>query len=147
LTKVNESPSHDAYTLPGIHGGQVSFSRQRKAIAALFLGAWLFALFAGMATACQPQPSCCAQGDGMAMAAGHGGDEGLTASCLQFCNDDIPLLAKDKLVQDQPAGAPLHVASIGVLPPVASASAVIAEHIAHPPSDIPLLLRTLRFAL
>jgi hypothetical protein len=147
LTKVNESLRYDAYTLPGIHGGQVSLSRQRKTIAALFLGVWLFALFAGMATACQPQPSCCAQGDGMAMAAGHGGDEDLTASCLQFCHDDIPILTKYKLVQDQPAGTPLLVASIGVLPPAASASAVIAEHVAHPPSDIPLLLRTLRFAL
>lgn len=127
----------------------MSFSRQRRTIAALFLGAWLFALFAGMATACMPQISCCSQGDGMAMAmgAGHDGDEGLQASCLQFCNDDIPILAKQKLFPDQPAGAPLLVASIGVLPPTASASAVIAEHVAHPPSDIPLLLRTLRFAL
>ena len=125
----------------------MSFSRQRRTIAALFLGAWLFALFSGMATACMPQPSCCSQGDGMVMGAGHDGEEGLLASCLQFCNDDIPVFAKQKLVQDQPAGAPLLVASLGVLPPPASASAVSAEHVAHPPSDIPLLLRTLRFAL
>lgn len=125
----------------------MSFSRQRRSIAALLVGAWLFTLFAGMATACLPQSSCCSQGDGMVMGAGHDGDEDLLASCLQACNEDIPILAKSKFVYDHHAGAPLLVASIDVLPPPASASAVAAENAAHPPSDIPLLLRTRRFAL
>ena len=75
----------------------------------------------------------------MVIGTGHDGDEGMLASGLQFCNDDIPILAKQRLVLDPPAGTPLLVASIGVLAPQASAAEVFAERVAHPPSDIPLL--------
>ena len=81
------------------------------------------------------------------MGAGHDGDENASAGCQQFCNDDIPLLGKLQLVQDQPAGQPLLVASVSQFLLTAPASAVTAVHFAHPPPDVPILLQTLRLAL
>lgn len=126
----------------------MNLHRHRRALASLFLGAWLLAMFVGMANACLPGPAAAAEPRaGMGMCTAHDDGDGPAPGCLEFCYDDAPLLGKLQLVQDQPAGAPQFVASLGVLPPPASAPAVIAEHVAHPPSDIPLLLRTLRFAL
>jgi hypothetical protein len=83
----------------------------------------------------------------MAMGGGQDGDESQSAGCQQFCNVDTPLISKLQLVQDQPAGQPLLVASVSTLLSRVPASAVPAVYLAHPPPDVPILLRSLRLAL
>lgn len=111
------------------------------------LGTWLFAVFVGLANACVPQPFEASQNVGMAMGSAPDGDDDLSANCLQFCSIDTPPLSKLQLIQDQPAGQSLLVASVGNLLLPAPAPAVIVLHLAHPPADVPILLRSLRLAL
>jgi hypothetical protein len=121
--------------------------RHRKVVSSVILAAWLFALFAGIANACLPEPGNAGQTAGMAMGAGRGGDESQSSDCQQFCNIDTPLLSKLQLVQDQPTGQPLLLASVGNLLSPAPASAAPVMYLAHPPPDVPILLRSLRLAL
>jgi hypothetical protein len=121
--------------------------RHRKALAALVLGTWLFAFFVGVANACNALPSGGMQDAGMAMGASHDGDEDGPSSCLQFCNDDTPVVGKVQVDQDQPAGQPLLVAPLAVDCAPSPVLAGPAGPLAHPPPDVPLLLRTLRLAL
>jgi hypothetical protein len=123
--------------------------RHRKPLASLFLGVWLFALFAGIASACLTDEAAnTAQMSGMAMAMGqHDGNHAKPPGCEQFCKSDTPLLTKLQLVQDQPAGQPLLVASVDVLSMPLVARSAASAHRAHAPPDVPLLLRTLRLAL
>ena len=125
----------------------MSLRRHRKALTSLILGTWLFAVFVGIANACPPESANTAQSDGMAMGPGQDGDGSQFAGCQKFCNDDTPLFSKLKLVQDQPAGQPLLVASVSPVLSLAPALAVPAVYLAHPPPDVPLLLRSLRLAL
>jgi hypothetical protein len=127
---------------------EMSLRRHRKKLASLLLGAWLFALFAGIANACLPEPGNAGQTAGMAMGPGHDGDDSQSPDCRQLCNLDTPLLSKLRLVQDQPAGQPLLVASVStaLLSPV-PVSVVRMVYLAHPPPDVPVLLRSLRLAL
>ncbi len=123
--------------------------RHRKPLASLFLGVWLFALFAGVASACLTDEAAeTAQMSGMAMGMGqHDGDHAKPSGCEQFCKTDIPLLTKLQLVQDQPAGQPLLVAGVDVPSLPIVVRSVSSAYRAHPPPDVPLLLRTLRLAL
>jgi hypothetical protein len=111
------------------------------------LGAWLFAVFAGIANACLPESGNTIQNASMAMGTDHDGDPTRSAACEQFCNIDTPLFSKLQLVQDQPAGQPLLVASVSVLLSSAPASAAPVVYLAHPPPGVPILLRSLRLAL
>ena len=124
----------------------MNLRRHRRAVTSLILGAWLFALFAGIANACLAETADIMQTAGMAMSGGQDGDESQSA-CQQFCNVDTPLLSKLQLVQDQPAGQPPLVASVSTFPSPVPASAVPVAYLAHPPSDVPILLRSLRLAL
>ena len=121
--------------------------RHRKALTSLILGAWLFALFTGIANACLTEPSNAGQMAGMAMGVGHEGHETKSTACKQFCSDDTPLLTQLRLVQDQPPGHPLLVAVLTDLLPPAPASVEPVGYLAHPPPDVPILLRSLRLAL
>ena len=126
----------------------MNLRRRRRALASLFLGAWLFALFVGVANACLPGGAAdMSPTAAMAMGAGHGDGEDQAPGCLQFCYDDAPLFSKLQLVQDQPAGQPLLVASGSAMRSRVSASAPSMAYLAHPRQDVPLLLRTLRLAL
>jgi hypothetical protein len=125
----------------------MNFRRHRKALTSLILGAWLFALFAGIASACLTEPADAGQMAGMSMALGHDGHETKSAACQHYCDGDTPLLSQLKLVQDQPAGQPLLVAVFNDFPPLAPASVVPVGYLAHPPPDVPILLRTQRLAL
>ena len=123
--------------------------RNRKFFASAALGVWVFALFVGIANACswdgvtavphQQTTAAHAVGDAM--------DDGMAPGCEQFCSNDIPLLSALQLIQDQPAGQPLLVASISIIQSPTAAAAVIVVHIAHPPPDVPVLLRSHRLAL
>lgn len=121
--------------------------RHRKALGSLILGAWLFALFVGIANACVTGPGSASQGSGFAMEPDHEGDQGPSANCLQFCNDEPPILSKPQLVPDQPAAQPLWAATLTILRWPTPASTVTVVHLAHPPLDVPLLRRSLRLAL
>ena len=125
----------------------MNLRRHRRAVTSLILGAWLFALFVGIANACLPDTPNMAQTAGMAMGSGQDGDESQSAGCQEFCNVDTPLFSKLQLVQDQPAGQPLLVASVNTLLSPVPASAVPVVYLAHPPPDVPILLRSLRLAL
>jgi hypothetical protein len=125
----------------------MNLRRYRRTLASLLLGAWLFALFVGVAHACMPTPADACQERGIATGHGSDGDGGATGNCREFCGVDTPLYSKLQLVQDQPAGQPLLVASAGILPAPAVAPASTKRYLAHPPPDGPRLLRTLRLAL
>ena len=125
----------------------MSLRRHRRAVTSLILGAWLFALFVGIANSCLPETVNTMQTADMAIVPGEHGDESHSAGCQQFCSIDTPLFSKLQLVQDQPAGQPLLVASISTLVSPVPASAVAAVYLTHPPPDVPILLRSLRLAL
>ena len=126
----------------------MNLRRHRKPLASLFLGMWLFALFVGIAHACMTDDaSATGQMSGMAMGSGQDDGYGQPAGCEQFCKIDTPLFSKLQLVQDQPAGQPLMVASIDVPGTLVTLNSVSDAYRAHPPPDVPLLLRTLRLAL
>jgi hypothetical protein len=126
----------------------MNLRRHRKPLASLFLGMWLVALFAGIANACLLDVAPDAgQMSGMAMGSAHDGDQAQPTGCQQFCDTDIPLTSALQLVQDQPAGQPLLVASVAIAAAPTAAPSVLAAYRAHPPPDVPVLLRTLRLAL
>ena len=125
----------------------MNLRRHRRAVTFLILGAWLFALFAAIASACLPETGGTMQTAGMAMGTSQDGDNSESAGCDQFCNVDTPLFSKLQLVQDQPAGQPLLVASVSTLLSPVPVSAVPVMYLAHPPPDVPILLRSLRLAL
>ena len=125
----------------------MNLRRHRKTLAALLLGTWLFALFVGVAHACIATPVHACQDSGTTMGQGSDGDDDASGNCREFCSVDTPLPTKLQLVQDQPAGQPLLLASAGMLPARAVAPASTRSYQAHPPPDVPLLQRTLRLAL
>ena len=111
------------------------------------LGAWLFALFAAVASACVPgDPSTSHPASHVAMAE-HNPDGSAPSGCAQLCNDATPLLPKLQLVQDQPAEEPLLVAMPVVSSPTDLSNRVAATIFAHPPPDVPVLQRSHRLAL
>ena len=77
----------------------------------------------------------------------HHADESAQRDCAKFCNDDLPLPAKLMLVQDLPVAQPLLVPSFEVPVVVDASACVVPTHLAHPPPDVPLYLRSLRLAL
>lgn len=125
----------------------MTLRRHRRALGSLILGAWLFALFVGVVNACVISAGSASQGSGLALEPDHEGGQGLSANCLQLCNDESPLLSKPQLVPDQAAAQALLVATLTVLPWPTSASIVTVVHLAHPPPDVPPLRRSLRLAL
>jgi hypothetical protein len=124
--------------------------RHRKFITSSVLGFWMFVLFVGISNACS--------WDGVTAAphhptvAAHAADEfmddGMAPGCDEFCSNDLPLLSALKLVQEQPAGQALVVAThhdLGFLP--ISAPALRLARTAHPPSGVPFSLRIVRLTL
>jgi uncharacterized protein (DUF305 family) len=88
----------------------MNLRRHRKPLSALLGGAWLFALFVGIANACATTSSPVFGGQGTAMA-GDMRDQQPSTNCLQFCADDTPVFSKLQLVPDQPLGHALLIAS------------------------------------
>lgn len=123
--------------------------RHRRSVASLVLGMWLLAMFVGIANACLPGQGAAAHPAAhQSMAMGdHHQDGSAPPDCAQFCNDDLPLFAKLKLVQDLPAAQPLLVTPFDVPAAVDPSTRVVPTHLAHPPPDVPLYLRSLRLAL
>jgi hypothetical protein len=110
----------------------------------------MFALFVGIANACcwdgvtavphHPTVAAHAVDDAM--------DHGMASDCEECCSNDVPLLSVLKLVQEQPAGQPLVIAThhdLGFLP--ISASVLRLARTAHPPPGVPFSLRSVRLTL
>ena len=125
----------------------MNLRRHCRVLGSLMFGVWVFSLFVGIVNACITGPVSASQGSGLPMEPGHEGDQGPSANCLQFCNDETPVLSKPQVVPDQPVAHPLLVATLSVLQWPTSASVVTVAHLAHPPPDVPLLRRSLRLAL
>ena len=124
--------------------------RHRKCLTSTVLGLWMFALFVGIANACSwdgvtavpHQPTVAAHAVDDAM------DHGMVADCDEFCSNDVPLLSVLQLVQEQPAGQPLIVAThhgLGFLP--ISAPVLRLARTAHPSPGVPFSLRIVRLTL
>jgi hypothetical protein len=124
--------------------------RNRKFLTSAVLGLWMFALFVGIANACS--------WDGVTSVSRHpllaahpvdvAEDHDMAPGCDEFCSNDIPMLSVLKLVQDQPAGQSLTLAThyyVGVLP--ISAPFLRVARTAHPPPGVPFSLRTVRLTL
>jgi hypothetical protein len=126
-----------------------SIRRQRRSLTSLILGTWIFTLFVGIANACgwdgvTAPAHDLASMSGMVLPS----DDGVPSACAQFCNDDVPLVVKVQQVQDPPGSMPLIVAThyTSVLAPIAGSISRPALT-AHPPPDVPVLLRFLHLAL
>jgi hypothetical protein len=124
--------------------------RNRKFLTSAVLGLWMFALFVGIANACS--------WDGVTSVSHHPPlaahpvdvvvDHDMAPGCDEFCGNDVPMLSVLKLVQDQPAGQPLTLAThyyVGVLP--ISAPVRRLARTTHPPPGVPFSLRTVRLTL
>ena len=124
--------------------------RHRKFITSSILGLWLFALFVGIANACS--------WDGVTAAPHHPtvethafdgiADQDIAPGCDEFCSNDVPLLGVLQLVQEQPAGQPLVVAThhdLGFVP--ISAPGLRLTRTAHPSPGVPFSLRIVRLTL
>lgn len=123
--------------------------RHRQFLASAVLGLWAFAVFVGIANACTWDGAAAVLHQPTALhAVGDATDDGMPLGCDEFCSNDVPLLSVLKLVQDQPAGQPLVLAThyyVGVLP--ISAPILRVARTAHPPPGVPLSLRTVRLTL
>ena len=124
--------------------------RHRNLLTSTVLGLWMFALFVGIANACSwdgvtavpHQPFLAAHAVDDAM------DYGMAADCDEFCSNDVPLLGVLQVVQEQPAGQPLVVAThhnLGFLP--ISAPVLRLARTAHPSPGVPFSLRIVRLTL
>lgn len=124
--------------------------RRRKFLASTVLGLWAFAMFMGIAQACTwdgvtavPSPTASAvhvMGDAL--------DDNMAPGGEGYCSNGLPLLSVRQLVQDQPAGQPLVVAThhdLGVLP--ISAPVFRLARTARPPPGVPFCLRIVRLTL
>ena len=124
--------------------------RHRNILTSSVLGVWMFALFVGIANACswdvvtvvphQPTTAVRAAGDAM----GHG----MASGCDKFCSNDVPVLSVLQLVQEQPAGQPLVIAThhdLGFLPN--SAPVLRLAQTSHSSPGVPFSLRIVRLTL
>ena len=110
----------------------------------------MFALFVGIANACSwdgvtavPHQSTAAlHADSETM------DHGMALGCGNFFSNDLPLFSVLQLVQDQPAGQPLVLATRHDLSsrPISAPNLRLARN-AHPPPGVPYSLRFVRLRL
>ena len=124
--------------------------RHRKFLSSSVLGMWVFALFVGIANACSwdgmtavPHQSTAAiHADSETM------DHDMAPGCEKFCSNDLPLFSVLRLVQDQPAGQPLVLATRHDLGsrPISAPNLRLARN-AHPPPGAPYFLRFVRLTL
>src|SRR5512141_3288136 len=118
--------------------------RYRRILASAVLGLWTFALFVGIANACgwdgvtaAPHPPTL-----VAHAVDDAVDHDMAPGCDEFCSNDVSLFSMLKLVQDQPAGQPLLLATHCYLGALSFSSPVLRlARNAHPPQGVPCSLR------
>jgi hypothetical protein len=124
--------------------------RHCKLLTSTVMGLWVFALFVGIANACSwdgvsavpHQPTVAAHAGDVAM------DHGMAADCDEFCSNDVPLLGVLQLVQEQPAGQSLVVATHHRLGVVPSAALVLRlARTTHPPPGVSFSSHIVRLTL
>ena len=123
--------------------------RQRKTLAAIVVGYWLFAFFVGVAHACGIDEVL---GESHALAVtvtdSQGRDDDAAPGCHQFCADDLPMLAKLKTVQDAPTVQAFLVQALWVEPLLTGAAPIASlPHSPDPPPGIDINIRFVRLAL
>ena len=124
--------------------------RHRKFLTSSVLGLWAFAMLLGIANACTWDRVAAVphQATVAADAVDDAMDDGMAPGCDESYNNDLPVLGALQLVQDQPAGQPLVVATHhdrGFLP--ISAPLLRLARSALPSSGVPFSLRTVRLTL
>lgn len=125
-------------------------AHQRKVVASVALGCWLFAFLVGVVYACGPDEAL-GYSQQVVMASSENqaeGDEDAVPGCERFCSENMPVLAKLQAVQDQPEGQTLLFARFSggsLLPPIASTPSTV--HRLYPPPGIALNTRFVRLAL
>ena len=124
-------------------------AHQRKVVASLALGGWLFAFFVGVAHACGLDAGLGAAHHAVTVSAvGQNPCDGdALPGCKQFCADDLPVLAKLQSIQDQPGGSALLPPSSGEPLLVRVAWVHSPLHRLYPPPDIAPNTRFVRLAL
>ena len=124
-------------------------ARHRRPLAAAALACWLFALGVSIAHACGLDAYLGDANEIQSMAmSGQGGDESSPPGCPRFCADDVPVLAKIKLVQDQAGAQPLLVSLDSIQPPVTAVPPPVSRSRApQPPPGIAVTIRFVRLAL
>jgi hypothetical protein len=94
--------------------------RHRKLLTSTVLGLWAFAMFVGIANACNwDGVTAVSHHSTVAAHAADAADDGMAPDCDEFCSNDVPILSVVKLVQEPPTGQPLVLAThqyLGVLP-------------------------------
>jgi len=124
--------------------------RHHRFLVSTVLGFWAFAVFVGIANACGLDVAIA--GPHHPTVAVHAGTQSMdgeaAAAHEHFCSDDLALLGALVLVQDQPASLPFVLSAhrdLGCLR--MSAVALHCARTGHPPSGVPLSLRTVRLTL
>lgn len=125
-------------------------AHQRKILTSVTLGCWVFALFVGVVHACGLDE---ALGHSQQMVSAsidsHGqGDDDAGTGCERFCADNLPVLAKLQMVQDQPGGQAL-ISPLRVGEPLFARMTAATSRLdrPHPPPGIALNIRFVRLAL
>jgi len=124
--------------------------RHRKCLTSSVLAMWIFALFVGIANACScdgvtavPHQSTAALHVG-----GESMDHDMAPGCEDFCSNDLPMFSVLQLVQDQPAGQPLVLATHhGLGSRLISAPNLRLARNAHPPPGVLYSLLFVRLTL
>jgi hypothetical protein len=124
--------------------------RNRRWLSSTVLVLWVFALSVGIANGCSWDGVTSMTHPSVADAhsVNSADDHDKAPGCDDFCSNDVPLVSVLRLIQDQPAGQPLVVASrnyFGALPN--SAPVLRLARNAHPPPGVPFSLRTVRLTL
>jgi hypothetical protein len=119
-----------------------SFRQDRRAITAIALGVWLFALFVGVAHACGlgepgPAPVAAVAAD----ASERPCDAGAPPGCQEFCGTDVPLVTRLPSVPDQPDAKVFLVAARAPDVKVDSPSVLRLTPTAQLSTVLPLFLR------
>lgn len=127
-------------------GGRINVSRYlrqySKVSTALTLGAWLFALFVGIANACGWDDSDPASTSAVvATTSEKPSHDGSPVGCEQFCKTDVPVVSKAPTIGDQPDLQPLIVTGSTVNVVIPLTPAFRLARAAHPPPDVPSFLR------
>lgn len=123
--------------------------RHRRTFAKVCLAAWLFLLVAGAAYACGWQGDLRPGGGAATTSAAAPNPEGdtLPPGCEDACKDQIAVIAKLQVVQDQPAGPALITSPATVIAPPALAGDLRTTAEQRPPPGVPIPILFLRLHL
>lgn len=124
--------------------------RYRKPIAAFVAACWVFALAASVVHACglDEDLGYANQAEAMSMAGGGKAHDCAQPGCREFCANDVSVVAKLKLVQDQASAQPLLISLPSVQPtPTSEATVGSLSRSPDPPPLVAVNIHFVRLAL